>query len=336
MACTYPGRYWERLEAADAGVDPERLNRAKKCFQDAGSNDPYRVVVIRYGRIVAEWSRDVASNARLPLASANKSILSCVLGIAIREGRISSADAKVIDYYPEAMMVPEGKGPKEGRYVREKDHAITMRQLISNTSGYMKPNETPGEVFHYQTFGMTILQHAIAKAYGYYDIRKPEGSPGLRPLIDTWLRSPIGARWGYYKASFDSQPGARQEIFDHRDGVETSALDMARLGWLWCNWGSWRGTQLIPEAWMREATRTARDIRDHCPEQQWKYGYGFWTNDHGKMWPGLPRDSFAARGAGNQRIWVCPSLSLVVVESPGFGEEEHVTFLDRIVGACSG
>ncbi|MBS1252054.1 MAG: hypothetical protein MAG451_01090 [Anaerolineales bacterium] len=70
------------------------------------------------------------------------------------------------------------------------------------------------------------------------------------------------------------------------------------------------------------ATQTAPDIRANCPREQWKYGYGFWTNDHGQLWPNLPRDSYAASGAGSQHIWVCPSLDLVVVQSPGLWEEQ--------------
>jgi hypothetical protein len=64
------------------------------------------------------------------LASAAKSIFSCILGIAIADGKLPSADAKIVDYYPEAMDVPEGEGPKPGRYAFEKDRHITFRQLI--------------------------------------------------------------------------------------------------------------------------------------------------------------------------------------------------------------
>ena len=72
------------------------------------------------------------------------------------------------------MDVPEGTGPKPGRYAFEKDRDLTFRQLICNVSGYMKPGEEPGKVFNYQTFGMNILCHAIATAYGMYDSRDPQ------------------------------------------------------------------------------------------------------------------------------------------------------------------
>jgi CubicO group peptidase (beta-lactamase class C family) len=323
---TYPRRRWARISPAEAGFDPKKLKSARRWLNAAAArtrDGRYRVVIVRGGRVVTEWNHRIRRRKQLRMASAAKSIFSCILGIAIEEGRIPSADARIVDYYPEAMDVPPGEGPKPGRYAFEKDRAITFRQLISNTSGYMKPGEQPGQVFHYQTFGMNILTHAIAKIYGLYDVRDPEGSPGFARLVDEKLRAPIGATWGYYLMNFDHHPQARLHIFGYYDGVQATALDMARLGWLWRNWGRWGDRQLIPEAWLREATQTALDIRANCPAEQWGYGYAFWTNDHGRLWPNLPRDSYAASGAGSQHIWVCPSLDLVVAQSPGLWQEQE-------------
>ena len=64
-------------------------------------------------------------------------------------------------------------------------------------------------------------------------------------------------------------------------------------------------------------------IVENCPKEQWQYGYAFWTNDHAQLWPNLPRDAFAASGAGRQHIWVCPNLDLVVAQSPGQWENQE-------------
>ena len=368
----YPDKSWQKASAPEAGFDPSKLERAKSWLDRSAKTRRYRVVVVRSGKLVANWNHGFGSikkyppgflakffipqilgladkklsdrfnhlptrDIHLPLASAAKSIFACILGIAIEEGKLPSADAKIVDYYPEAMDVPEGSGPKDGRYVFEKDRHITFRQLISNTSGYMKPGEQPGKVFHYQTYGMNILSHALAKIYGLYTVSDPDGSPGLKQLVNQKMRTPIGANWSYYRMNFDLHSKARINIFGYYDGVKASALDMARLGWLWCNYGRWMGKQLIPEAWLREATHTAPDIHANCPPEQWRYGYGFWTNDHGQLWPSLPRDSFAASGSGSQHIWVSPSLELVIVQSPGIwqNESENDTgLLKLVVDAC--
>ncbi len=338
MNSMYPGVEWEHIAPAEAGFDVEKLERAKRWLDDrAGDDKSYRALVVRGGRIAVEWYHGIGAETPARLASATKSIFSSILGIVIDEGCLPSADAKIIDYYPEAFDVPKGEGPKDGRYAFEKDRAITFRQLISNTSGYMKPGEDPGTVFHYQTYGMNILTHALAKIHGLYDINDPEGSPGFKTLVDGKLRVPLQATWGYYLANFDLHPQARIHIFGYYDGVNATARDMARLGWLWRNWGRWKGRQLIPEAWMHEATQTAPDIRANCPKEQWKYGYAFWTNDYGQLWPSLPHDSFAASGAGSQHIWVCPSLDLVVVQSPGLWDnqaENDTGLLRFVVDAC--
>ena len=137
--------------------------------------------------------------------------------------------------------------------------------------------------------------------------------------------------------NFQHPPDARVDIWGYYEGVRSTARDMARMGWLWLNEGRWRDRQLIPRAWLREATRTAPSIVAHCPHSQWKYGYGFWTNDFGELWPHLPRDAYAAAGAGSQHVWVCPSLDLVIVQSPGLWakqEELDEGLLRLIVGAA--
>ena len=179
----FPEQSWETISPADAGFDTQKLDQAKQWLDDRVEKDHYRVVIVRGGRLVAEWNHNVDRDRKFGIASAAKSIYSNVLGIVVEEGAIPSADAKVYDYYPEMMDVPEGEGPKDGRYAFEKDRGITFRQLISNTSGYMKPGEEPGKVFHYQTYGMNILTHSIARIYDLYDISDPEGSPGFRKLI---------------------------------------------------------------------------------------------------------------------------------------------------------
>ena len=95
------------------------------------------------------------------------------------------------------MDVPEGEGPKEGRWAFEANRGITLRHLICNVSGYMKPNEAPGQVFNYQTNGMCVLSHCIEKAYGLYDVNRPEESPKISPLYKEKIADVIGADWEY-------------------------------------------------------------------------------------------------------------------------------------------
>ncbi len=336
METVFPARCWERAEPEQVGVDGGRLEAARLWYQDRAEGEPYRVVIVRFGRMIGEWEQGVASDERVNMASATKSLFASILGIAVEEGKITSPDARAVEYFPEMMDVPEGKGPKAGRFAKPEDRDITLRQLICNTSGYMKPGETPGKIFHYQTFGMNILCHAIAAAYGLYDSSDPDRLPGIGKLIEERIRNPTGGRWAYRYANFEHPPGALTNIFGHSGRCDASARDMARMGLLWANYGRWGEHQIIPENWMRECVRAAPDILANCPRDEWKYGHGFWTNDQGLLWPDLPTESFAASGAGKKHVWVCPPLALVVVQSPGVYEDQtNREFLGRIAAACS-
>jgi CubicO group peptidase (beta-lactamase class C family) len=202
-------------------------------------------------------------------------------------------------------------------------------------SGYLKPGERPDSKFHYQTFGMNILTHAIAKIYGYYDSTHPRRLPGFKKLIDQKIREPIKGRWKYKYTNFKHPRRAKTGIFGYYTDIKASAREMARIGYLWLRLGNWNGNQLIPEEWLKEATKTAPNIKANCKEDLWKYGYAFWTNDYGKMWPNLPRCSYAASGAGQKHIWVCPSLGIVVAQNPGIWksqtDETNVKLLSLII-----
>jgi len=317
MTKTFPKADWETISPADAGFNVEKLNKAEKWLDDNVEKDYCRVFIVRGGRAVVEWNHNVDRDKRFGIASAAKSIYSNVLGIVVDEGKIPSADARVYDYYPEMMDVPEGEGPKDGRYAFEKDREITFRQLICNTSGYMKPGEEPGKVFHYQTYGMNILTHSLAKIHGLYDISDPEGSPGFKELIEDKIAQKIGVNWNYTLGNFKLHEKARQNIFGYYCQVHSNAPDLARVGWLWCNWGKWGDKQIVPEKWMRESVKTNPYILANCSEEDWKYGHGIWTNDNGKLWPGLTKNGFTASGAGGHYVSVFPDHELVVVQNPG-------------------
>jgi len=181
----------------------------------------------------------------------------------------------------------------------------------------MKPGEEPGKVFHYQTFGMNLVTNGIATAYGLYDSGDPDRLPGFNELMARKVRDRIDGKWTHNYTDFKHEPEAKKNIWGHSSRVVASARDAARMGILWLNRGNWNGTQVIPESYLKEATVTNPDILANEPEKNWKYGHGFWVNDHGKQWPDLPRDSYAASGAGAKHIWVCPSLGLVISMNPG-------------------
>ncbi len=325
LATVWPREAWHVADPEELGLDRTRLIEAGSWLANAADNDPYRVLIVRYGKIAAEWNFRIDPYEELNQASASKSTFSCVLGVAIDEGVIGSADDPVVDYYPEMMDVAAGEGPKAGRQAFPENEAITFRQLIGNTSGYMKPGERPGSTFNYQTFGMNILTHAVASAYSLYKTADPERGAGFGTLTEWKVRNPIGGTWPWEYRNFKLPPQAKLGIFGYFTGYKMTTRDMARCGLLWMHQGNWDGTQVVPSEWVKEATRVNTDVLANEPEVNHRYGLGFWCNDRGQVWPNLPKDSFAASGNGQQHIWVCPSLDLMVVRSPGIYDQEDLS-----------
>jgi len=87
--------------------------------------------------------------------------------------------------------------------------------------------------------------------------------------------------------------------------MHNSARELARFGYLALHGGRWGDAQLIPDWWHRLATRASQDMNP-------SYGYTWWVNSEGAMWPDLPRDAFALAGYASSRCFVIPSLGLVV------------------------
>ena len=137
-----------------------------------------------------------------------------------------------------------------------------------------------------------------------------------RPLpnvLKTEVMNPIGASQEWRWIPYDN---ARAEVDGKTlpsvsggtrwgGGLWISAEDEARFGLLFLNKGRWKNRQIVSEAWVKEATTPSLTNPT--------YGYLWWLNTDGKMWPGTPSSAFAAVGAGSNTIWIDPHHDLVVV-----------------------
>jgi CubicO group peptidase (beta-lactamase class C family) len=115
-----------------------------------------------------------------------------------------------------------------------------------------------------------------------------------------------------------------------------TARDFARLAYLWLNWGRWQDRQLVPEAWLRLATR--RYVRDDGSSPS-PYGFTFWIQDELE---GVPSDLFMSRGHNLNHSYVIPSLDLVVVRQGNQNRQRRedppfaTTLIQKIVASIPG
>jgi hypothetical protein len=284
------------------------------------------VVVVRDGRIIAErYAPGYAVDTQLPGWSATKSVTNALLGILVRQGRLSMQGPAPIAAWA---------SPTDPR------HAISTDNLLRMTSGL--------------DCGQSLTASATdafdPSAHMVFGERDMSSFAENRPL-----KAAPSSQWTYTNCNTllasrivrDNAGGtaagvmdfARRELFDklgmhhvtlELDAVGTpigsshmfaSARDWARFGLLYLNDGVVGGERLLPEGWVDySATMTPGS-------EEYGYAAGFWTNrgrspgaryriDHG-----MPADAFMARGAYGQYVVVVPSQRLVVAR---FG-----TALDR-------
>jgi CubicO group peptidase (beta-lactamase class C family) len=91
--------------------------------------------------------------------------------------------------------------------------------------------------------------------------------------------------------------------------------DWARFGWLYANNGVFAGDTILPSGWVEYTMQEAP-----ASNTNGQYGVNFWLDDPdpNNDYSGLPDDLFSANGFLSQRIFIIPSIKLVVVRM-GFG-----------------
>jgi CubicO group peptidase (beta-lactamase class C family) len=280
------------------------------------------VLVLQGGLIAAEayaaeWGPDRAA----PIASAAKSMVAVLAGIAIDRGLIEGVEQSAADF------IPEWRGtPKE---------TITIRHLLTMTSGLgstglaardvtgdqaainagARVEHPPGEVWSYNTPVYHLLFHVVARAAGepFEDFARRVLIGPLEMEHFSWVtgvgRGRAGEVTNYYTAACSSR-------------------DLARFGLLALRGGRWRDRQLVDPEFLREATTPSQELNPG-------YGYLWWLNarpstglgnsNPGLVFPGSPRDTFAAMGGGGQVVMVVPSLDLVVVRQGARPREDRLT-----------
>ena len=298
---------WTSVAPAAAEFDPAALSAAVAA---AMADRSVGVAVLRRGEIVAEaYGPDWGPAKAFQLASAAKSVVSVLVGIAIDQGHIKGVDQSVSDFIPAWRGTPK--------------QAITVRHMLTMTSGLafkgLKVRDVTGDQFlinsstpldyppgthwAYNTPAFHLLYHVVERAVG-----EPFEAFAQRVLIGplgmehwSWLTNvghgPTGAVTNYYSAL-------------------CSTRDLARFGLFALRGGQWEGRQLVNAAYFKASVSPSQTLNP-------SYGYLWWENARpgvdaagtrsGYRFEGCPHDTFAALGFGGQVAIEIPSLELAVV-----------------------
>jgi CubicO group peptidase (beta-lactamase class C family) len=244
-----------------------------------------------------------------------KTVTSMLIGIAIAEGRIRSVDDAAAAYVPALAGTEYGRTSLRHllqmssgvRFVENYSGRDDVARLSADTFRLLGPGGvdavTPfneravaaGTKFSYasvetQVLGL-VLRNAVGRPVAEYlseKIWKPIGAEADA----TWLIDRAGQESTYCC-------------------INAVLRDYARLGLLLAHDGNWRGRQIIPAAWVGEATRVQPQQKHLQPGVATPYlGYGY------QVWvlPG-DRGMFLLAGVRGQAILVDPSSRLVMVHT---------------------
>jgi CubicO group peptidase (beta-lactamase class C family) len=296
-----PGRSpvpWRSSTPAAEGLDPEPIADMLGWMRNSGMRF-HAVILLRHDQLVVEeylapWQRDSRQN----MYSCAKSVLSTLYGIARAEGKLPPLDSSALARLPAGGG--EARDPRAGR--------ITLEQLLTMTSGVaflravdmaVAENQVgfalarplaaePGSRFLYTSAGphllSAVLQACVGQSARDYAGQKLFATLGIRDW--SWETDGKGVTIG----------GAHLSL---------TAMDLARIGYLYLKKGDWFGTRVLPASWVEAATRTHSRPSGMNRAEDSGYGYLWWVDE---AWGG-----FSAHGAGGQYVFVVPHLDLVAV-----------------------
>ena len=282
------------------------------------------VMIVRHGSVVAEgWWAPYEARTPHILYSLSKSFTSTAVGLAISEGKLG-IDDQVLKFFPDEAPAQPSANLRAMR-VRDLLRMVTGHQtepaLFGQVDSSMKSATwvkrffahpvafKPGTHFLYDSPATYMLSAIVTKATGQpvLDYLTPRLFEPLGIEKPTWVASPEGINAGAY-------------------GLSVRTEDIAKMGQLYLQKGMWNGKQVVPAAWVAEAT-ARQTSNGSAPTSDWDQGYGyqFWQSRHG----------FRGDGAFGQYMLILPQYDAVVAITSGVRDMQAVMNLvwDKLLPA---
>ncbi len=324
-----------------AGIDRRRLDTALQwAFSEPESALPRRtraVVVVHENRLAAEhYAPGFTKDTPLLGWSMTKTVINALVGVLVKEGKISLGDA---------VPMPNWQEPGDPR------RKITWDHLLRMTSGlqFNEDQSNPRADVTYMLLGaQDMAAYAAAKPLEAEPGARWSYSSGSTNIIAYAIRQVIGDSnyLGFPRHGLFNRLGMTSAVME-TDATGTfvgssfmyaTARDWARLGLLYLNNGIWAGQRVLPEGWVAYT----RSPTPSSPDQQ--YGAHVWLqipNEYrcASIGPSLPADAFHAIGHEGQFVTIIPSRELVLVRL-GFTRYpcawDHQQFVHLVLEAIVG
>jgi CubicO group peptidase (beta-lactamase class C family) len=272
-------------------------------------------VVIKDGTLVSErYFLGADEKSQLTSWSMAKSFVSTMIAMALKDGSIKSLDDKVQTYVPE--LQGKAYGDVSIRHLLQMSSGIKFDETYTNqwsdinvlfyrvfllgskitdvVSGYTR--EVPsGTRFQYVSSDSQVLAWVLTKATGM----------PLTQFLQTRIWAPLGMESNAFW-SVEREGGSEIAYCC----LNATARDFAKLGQLYLDQGKWSGQQLLPEGWVKEATRPSQPYLQPgaTPQKIRGYQYQWWV-------PENYDGEFFANGVWGQMMWVSEKHRIVIVKT---------------------
>lgn len=291
-------------------------DRMERMLSEAeGMNALTSLIVARRDSVLVEnYYRGLRPSQTVNVKSVSKTLLSPMVGIALRDGLIDGVDQPLAELLPDYYEILAQRGSLDPRKNEiELRHVLSMRTGIETASfgnygAWVASSDwaydqlrrpmicDPGDCHEYST-GSTHLLSVI--------LTRRSGKSLRRYMLDELFR-PMGIGLG----EWDRDPQGR---YLGGNNMSMRPRDMLKFGQLYVNGGRFEGQQLVPEDWIAASWRPTGS----SPWNGHGYGYLWWM----RRWGG--ERAYFAWGYGGQFIVVVPRLDLVIVATSSLRARER-------------
>ncbi len=275
-------------------------------FLDAAAKTDHEfhsIMILRHGKVVAEgWWNPYKPDLKHTMYSVSKSFTATAVGFAVSENKLSVED-KVISFFPEAT--PSSISPNL--------EALKIKHLLSMSVG--QPTDPTGPVAISENWIRTFLNTNItfepgsqflynsAATYMLSAIVQKVTGQKILDYLTPRLFQPLGI------TGIDWEVDG-QGINTGGWGLRLKTEDMAKFGQLFLQKGMWKGKQILPAAWVEEAStmkimQSPQATQAQKDSSDWLQGYGY------QMWRSR-NNSYRGDGAYGQYILVLPQFDAVI------------------------
>jgi CubicO group peptidase (beta-lactamase class C family) len=295
----------------EQGMDSVALRRAVQFLLDEKeAYRPHQVIVVRHGRRVLDvvlypfergWRHD--------LASVTKILTGTLVGAAVRGGFIPNMDDRLVSFFADrpianpsawkdAITVSNLLEQRSGLATSDVLEGQALEQAMYASSDYLQwaldqpMAEAPGWGYLYTNWNPHLAAGIVAETTGMtplaFGSRVVFGPMGIRDIV--WPADPQGVNHGY-------------------GDLQLRPLDLAKIGQLYLDHGTWKGQQLLDPEWVARATSATPGPSPAGWPPEIGIGY-HWE---------VGSDYRSGTGSAGQVVRFFPALDLVLITVAGGG-----------------